>query len=242
VLHFIKRVYVTKVLGVLIDDCLSWVPQTNTVAQKCRNILWSLYPLKGCLSVDSKKLLVDALVNSILFYACIVWMNKSNLKIIERVFRQASRYIYNISHFDSVRFLIFDELQWLFPKFRHQYELYKLCFLCNRRSVPVYFYNYLISVPTSCLITRSRGYSDEPFATSQSFGKNSVKFQASQLWNNLILNPPIADFNLEVSLANFKSLVHAHLLQAQKLHFSSNNDEHVNCDFSCIEAVVSNIQ
>jgi hypothetical protein len=127
------------------------------------------------------------------------------------------------------------------PKFRHQYELYKLCFLCYRRSVPVYFHNYLISVSNFSLITRSRGYSDEPFSTLSSFGKNSVKFQASHLWNNLILNPPSNDFNLEMSFANFKSLIYAHLLQSQKLYFSINNDEHVNCDFSCIEAVISHI-
>jgi hypothetical protein len=236
----IKRVFVTKVLGVSIDECLSWVPQTNMVAQKCRNVLWTLYPLKRILSIESKKLLVNALVNSILFYSCIVWMNPSNFKIIERVFRQASRYVCNISRFDSIRLLITDELKWLFPKFRQQFELYKLCFLCNNRSVPNYFLNYLISAPDNCIITRSRCYSDEPFATLSSFGKHSVKFQASQLWNNFILNPLTNDFNLQMSFYNFKSLLHDHLLESQKHHFSFSNDEHVNCDFSCIGAVIRN--
>jgi hypothetical protein len=76
---------------------------------------------------------------------------------------------------------------------------------------PVYFHNYLISVSNNSLVTRSRGYSDEPFSTLSSFGKYSVKFQASHLWNNLILNPPSNDFNLEMSFANFKSLIHGHL-------------------------------
>jgi hypothetical protein len=96
-----------------------------------------------------------------------------------------------------------------------------LCVLCYRPSVPVYFHNYLISVPNNSLITRNRGYFDEPFSILASFGKNSVKFQASHLCNNLILNPPSNDFNLEMSFANFKSLIHAHLLQSQNCIFPS---------------------
>jgi hypothetical protein len=31
----IPRVYVTKILGVLIDDGVSWIRQANKVSQKC---------------------------------------------------------------------------------------------------------------------------------------------------------------------------------------------------------------
>jgi hypothetical protein len=233
-----NRVHVTKILGVLIDDHLSWLPQANKAMHKCRGLLWSLYPLKSSLNFDSKKIIVDCLINSVLFYCCIVWLNSSNFKIIERVFRQASRFVCNISHFESVSLLISDKLSWLFPKYRLDYELFKLSFLSYHSTVPVYFNNYIVPT-TDSLITRNRSYPDEPFLTLSSFGKLTIKYQATKLWNNFMLNNPIDNFNVNISFLRFKSLIHEYLIQLQKSFFAPST-EHVNCDFSCIDYVVEN--
>jgi hypothetical protein len=140
------------------------------------------------LSTETKKIVVNSLINSILFYSCIVWLNTSNFKIIERVFRQASRFVFDLTRFDSVRFLICDELKWLLPKFKQQYEIFKLYFLSCLECVPAYFRDYLVSVPDNFLMTRNRCYSDKPYSTIAFYGKWSVKYQASHCWNNLILN------------------------------------------------------
>jgi hypothetical protein len=152
-----------------------------------------------------------------LFYSCIVWLNHSNLKIIEGVFRQACRFVFDLNRFDSVRFLICDELKWLFPKFKQQYEILKLCFLSYHECVPAYFREYLVSVPDNYLMTRNRCYSDEPYSTLAVYGKRSVKYHASHYWNNFILSPPSPDFHLQMSFVQFKSYVLDYLLKCQKV-------------------------
>jgi hypothetical protein len=38
----ITRVKQTRILGVLIDETLSWQPQVTQVGKKCRGVLWTL--------------------------------------------------------------------------------------------------------------------------------------------------------------------------------------------------------
>jgi hypothetical protein len=90
------------------------------------------------------------------------------------------------------------------------------------------------------LITPNRAYADEPFVTQSSFGKLSIRYEAMQLWNNLLLNAPLPNFNLNVSFCVFKSMIHEYLMQMQKYFFTPPID-HVICDFSCIESVVANL-
>jgi hypothetical protein len=216
--------------------CLKLIRQVT----KCRGLLWTLYPLKGSLNFHSKKLIVDCLINSVLFYCCIIWLNTSNFKIIERVFRQASRFVCDIPIFDSVSLLISEKLSWLFPKYRRDYELYKLSFLSYHSRCFLYFRNYIVPDTDNLLITRNRPYADEPFVTKSSFGKLSIRYQSTQLWNNFLLNAPSLNFNLSMSFCMFKTMIHDYLIQMRK-HFFLQTSDHVNCDFLCIESVVANL-
>jgi hypothetical protein len=45
------------------------------------------------------------------------------LRTVERVFRQASRFVCDIPIFDLVSLSISEKLSWLFPKYRRDYEL-----------------------------------------------------------------------------------------------------------------------
>jgi hypothetical protein len=235
-----NRVYVTKILGVLIDHRLSWLPQANKASKKCRGLLWTLYPLKGSLNFHSKKLIVDCLINSVLFYCCIIWLNTSHFKIVERVFRQASPFVCDIPIFDSVSLLISEKLSWLFPKYRRDYELYNISFQSYHSRCPLYFRNYIVPTTDNLLITRNKSYADEPFITQSSFGNLSIRYQSTQLWNNFLLNAPLWNFNLDMSFCMFKSMIHDYLIQMQKNFFIQASD-HVNCDFSCIDSVVANL-
>jgi hypothetical protein len=138
----------------------------------------------------------------------------------------------------SISLLISEKLLWLFPIFRLDYELFKLSFLSYHSLGPVYFHNFIVPT-TDLLITRNRSYADEPFLTLSSFGKHSIKYQCNQIWNDFLLNNPLLNFNVDMSFFMFKSLIHDYLIHLQKTSFSQSH-EHANCDFSCIDSVITN--
>jgi hypothetical protein len=188
------------------------------------------------LSKDSKKILIEAYVLSVIKYSLISWMHPTHYKLVERIIRQCGRFIYSLSKYDSVKMIITNELKWLFPKHCHKYELLKLCFLSTRNIVPEYFMNYLVSTNTESIKTRSRSYPNEPFPTQSSYGKKAVKFMASKAWNDFLLNTP--DFDVNMSYIYFKTFLHDLLLQVQNNDLLAFDSEHANCDFSCIESAI----
>ena len=74
----IARVDTLKILGVTIDDQLSWTQQTNQVIRKGYGALAMLYPLKNILSTENKKVLANAYILSIINYASMVWLGNEN--------------------------------------------------------------------------------------------------------------------------------------------------------------------
>jgi hypothetical protein len=76
-----------------------------------------------------------------------------------------------------------------------------------------YFRNYIVPATDNLLITRNRSYTDEHLVTQLSFGKLPIRYQATQLWNNFLLNAPLSTLNLNMSFDMFKSMIHQYLVQ-----------------------------
>jgi hypothetical protein len=132
--------------------------------------------------------------------------------------------------------LISEDLKWLFPKYAHQYEVLKLCFMTVRGCVPQYFNEYLTLNFNEHIQTRSRCYPDNPFPTLSSYGKSAIKYIASKEWNDFVLNH--SDFDLNISYDRFKCFVRDILLEKQCRDFKQTDADHTNCDFSCIESAI----
>src|SRR5665811_1464743 len=65
----INRVNCMKILGLLIDDKLQFTTHSESVSKKCNSILWKLFPIQNVLSIQSKTLLINAYIMSIINYA-----------------------------------------------------------------------------------------------------------------------------------------------------------------------------
>ncbi len=77
----VNRVHVTKFLGVLVDDKLSW---TNQITSVCKNVAKNtsiLYKVKHILNSDSLYTLYCSLVLPYLNYACEIWGNTYQTRI-----------------------------------------------------------------------------------------------------------------------------------------------------------------
>jgi hypothetical protein len=225
--------------GVQIDETLSWDFHANSVATKCRNVLWTIYPLMNVLSIDSKIIIVNGLIISLINFSAIAWLYPSTHKTMERILRQCARYIFGLTRYDSVKLRMSEILKWLFPKYLHQYEVLKLCFLSYRGRVPDYFNDYLTINVSEHIQTRSRCYPDNPYTTNSMYGKLAIKYIASKEWNDFLLNQP--DFDMNMSYFRFKTVIRDTLLSMQTNEFILSDTQHSNCDFSCIESAISDI-
>lgn len=91
-----------KVLGVQIDNNLSWREHVSKVAKKMSTNIWLLSKIKCYLSLEHRLIYYKSYIQPHLDYANIVWGNtaKTNLMQIERLQKRACRIIldYNVNN------------------------------------------------------------------------------------------------------------------------------------------------
>jgi len=210
----IVKVETLKVLGLTIDPKLEFTYHANLVSKKCNSILFSYYPIRKLLSMESKLLLVNAYVLSSIDYVYAIWGNgcSKTKKIVDKILRSAARFIYNVKKFDPISHEINHELEWLNPKYRHQYETLKFAFKIVHNLVPDMFLNYLLLNDPNTLCTRNKSYVSVNTInnTSHKYIEKSVKFNASKAWINL---PDI--IKNCTSFKIFKKLTMSYLLTKQ---------------------------
>lgn len=91
-----------KVLGVHIDNNLSWDEQVSKVAKKMAKNIWLLSKIKGYLSREHRVIYYRSYIQPHIDYANIVWgsTTKTNLMKIEKLQKRACRIIldYNVDN------------------------------------------------------------------------------------------------------------------------------------------------
>lgn len=86
-----------KVLGVQIDDNLSWTQHVSKISKKISTNVWLLSKIKNYLSVEHRILFYKSYIQPHIDYANVIWGNaaKTSLMRIERLQRRACRVILN---------------------------------------------------------------------------------------------------------------------------------------------------
>ena len=84
-----------KVLGVHIDDNLTWTNHFQQVSKKISSYLWLLFQIKSYLSLQHRVLFYNAYIKPHFEYCCVIWGNSfnSNLHKIEKLQRRACKLI-----------------------------------------------------------------------------------------------------------------------------------------------------
>ena len=106
----IKREYVTKSLGIFIDDNLSWKQQIDIVCSKISKSIGILYKSRDILSKQCLKQLYFSFIHNYVNYANIAWASTSKSKL-ERLYRcqkKAARVIYHKDRYTHVSPLLND--------------------------------------------------------------------------------------------------------------------------------------
>jgi len=66
-----------QLLGITVDNTLSWDIQVENVLKKCNTYLFLLSRIKQLLSIDRRKLFYNAYILPHLDYCCVIWGNCS---------------------------------------------------------------------------------------------------------------------------------------------------------------------
>ena len=177
-----------KLLGVTIDNTLSWNSQVDIILKKCNSLLYLLCRIKKYLSIPVRKLFYNSYILPHLDYCCTVWGN-CNADILNKLFKfqkRAARIILN-KNTDTPSDELFNELKWLKIGDRIEYVKATLMYKALNDLAPNYLaksFNFTSDIHNLSL--RSTEHKDlyVPKPKTEIFRK-SFAYSGSKLWNSL---------------------------------------------------------
>lgn len=200
-----------KNLGIIFDECLTWIPQLEIVSRKTFAAAGSLRRLRNFLPTATKVALAQSLLLPILDYAdaCYLDLTEDQLNKLERLQNFSIRFIFGLRKYDHVSEFR-TKLKWL--PIRHRRNAHILSLLYNilfNPSSPQYLkerFEYLSASNSLCLRSSENLMLKFPPHTT-SFYDRSFSVEAVRLWNALPLDTKRAP-----SLNVFKDKVKDHYL------------------------------
>ena len=184
----INREKVTKFLGILIDENLTWKPQISNVITKISKSIGIIYKARETLSKKLLKQLYFAFINSHLNYGNIAWGSscKTNLASLYRSQKHAIRVINFKNRFTHTKPL-FQEMKILNIYEINVFKILCFMFKCKNKTSPPIFHKVFQLKPTNKYTMRSTGTVLEPICKTK-LDQFSISFRSPHLWNKLIVN------------------------------------------------------
>ena len=210
----VKREFVTKFLGVYLDENISWKHHINIVSTKVCKSIGILYRTRCILSKFLRKQLYFSFINCYLNYANIAWAstNKSKLQALYRHQKHAARIINFKDKFTSAKPL----LEQINATTVYEMNIFQtLCFmyLCKNGNTPSIFKHIYTLKPINKYTTRSKNILFKPLC-KKNFAKFKLSYRGPHLWNKFIA--PNNDLLEAVTIHIFK-------IRLKKIIFASTN-------------------
>lgn len=208
--EIIQNVKQQKLLGVIIDNTLSWDKQVDSVCINISRRISLLKLLSKYIDIPNMKLYYNSYILPIIDYGCLIWgrCTKINILRILKLQKRAARIILKADIMTPSN-IMFKELNWLtFPQ-RVQYHSNTMVYKALNELAPEYISDIFIKVSDSH--TRTLRSTDNDLlripSSKTNFFENSFTISASKLWNQLPL-----DIRNSPSQSAFKTSLKAHLL------------------------------
>ena len=212
----LQNVNEQKVLGLHIDNSLSWRVHVNNLCNELSKLTGMLWRNRQILPFSSRLLFYNSYILSKIDYCLPIWGNsaKNGLDKIWRLQKRAVRIVCNVPY-DTPSSDLFKQLKSMNIYERYFYQV----------SLNVYKILSLEDSPLKCLVnlqSPSRFYSlrssssqftlNVPFPRKEVF-KQSFSYSSAILWNSLPL-----DIRTSLSLNNFKRLCKNYVLSSDFSH------------------------
>ena len=180
-----------KVLGVHIDDNLTWTNHFQHVSKKISSYLWLLFQIKSYLSLQHRVLFYNAYIKPHFEYCCVIWGNSfnSNLHKIEKLQRRACKLILGTDYISledarrQLNMLSFEELVFV--------NKAKVMFKVTQGISPIYIAEmFQIKGCNNEDTMTLRSDSNKNFKTPKpklNMSKNSLSYSGTLIWNSIPL-------------------------------------------------------
>ena len=204
----IENVTVQKLLGVYIDNTLSWKSQITKICSKLNSKIALLKRISYYLTYDMKLLFYNAYIMSTFDYCCTVWgKGKYIQNTIYKTQKRVARLILN-KPIKTNSIEMFNTLKWLpFPK-RCEYHIAILVFKASNNLAPDYIAKLLTFSNNTSYNLRSIDRKDLVYHKARTnYLKQSFSYNSTLVWNAV----PLALRNVS-NIYSFKRQFKKHLL------------------------------
>ena len=207
----IKQVSKQKLLGIVIDENLSWTPQIDNLCSILASKISLLKHISAYVPQDVQKMFYQAYILPILDYGSNTWGTTStaNIERLSKLQKRAARIILK-ADFMTPSSYMFEQLGWQTIPKRLLYNKSVLVYKALNDLTPTYITNLLTPVSQAhsrSLRSSENGLLSIPRSRSALFDR-SFSYSASKLWNVLPLNLRTAS-----SLNEFKSCLRNYLIR-----------------------------
>ena len=178
-----------KVLGVIIDPCLSWELHVGQIVRQCNALLISLYRFRHHFSSEMLKLLIETHVFPYILYCISVWggTTKNQLARIKKIINFSSRIVSGVRRRErtgpvvtSLGWIQVEELVW-------ERDLIRVYKALNSESTPLSIRRLFAQrSAVSCRVTRSTEAGDLELQKCRLTSTQTVfRYRATAAWNRL---------------------------------------------------------
>ena len=199
----IKQASKQKLLGIIIDENLSWTPQIDNLCSILSSKISLLKHISAYVPQDVQKIFYQAYILPLIDYGSNTWGTTSgpNIERLSKLQKRAAHIILK-ADFMTPSLDMFDQLSWQSIPKRLMYNKAILAYKALNNLTPTYITNLLKPISQThsrCLRSSENGLLSIPRSRSALFDR-SFSYSASKLWNSLPLNLRTAG-----SLNEFKS-------------------------------------
>ncbi len=210
----IENVQVHKLLGVVLDNTLSWKYQISKVCCKLNSKIALLKRIIYYLSDEMKIVFYNAYLVPCFDYCCTVWgkgiSSKSDLSKISRIQKRAARIILK-KPLRTCSSDMLHELKWLTFEDRCVYHMGLLIYKCKNKLVPKYLSDLITFSNNERYSLRSIERNDlVQIKPRTNYMKDTFSYSSTEIWKNI----PLRIRNCS-SVTSFKNNYKKLLLQIQ---------------------------
>ena len=204
----IENVKNQKVLGVYIENNMSWKTQTHKMSLKLNSKIALLRRISYYLTQDTKILFYNAYIMSTFDYCCTVWGkgNQSGISKIVNIQKRAARIILCKSY-RTPSSSLFKELKWLPFQYRCKYYAALLVFKSINNQTPSYISDLLKFSTNDKYNLRSSTWKNLSQLTPRTnYLKDTFSYYSREVWNDI----PLTIRSVK-SINSFKHLLKTYL-------------------------------
>lgn len=183
----LQQVKKLKLLGLHIEENLSWATHVNNVAVKMGRAISVIKRCSFYLNDHTKRLVTQALVLSHLDYSSIIWSHapKNLLNRLQLVQNRAARLVLGCPYRANV-YKMHSKLHWMMVDKRQQYNLLTFFYKMSNIKKPTCLFSRIQLVRNSHHHhTRQGAKGLYVLPRARTWARKSVLFRAISSWNNL---------------------------------------------------------